>query len=355
MKHLHGMHLLFAAIFVGILPSLSALYASSDVATFFANIQCNGYYGSVQMCPQSGQCPRPNCWTFGYISAYPTRGLNFRQIAAAVCVEKNKISIQTRNMLPHSFGKRSLLRLNGGSLFENSEPNTPKTGLSTLESTTSSLQKSKNRTLNLIWLRIFSGVLAFCTLAAMFHVIKNASAGNMFATGISAGLASSSCCIFQMSLNGLSALGLLNVGCAGFNITLGPWRTFFRFITAGWLLILWFMGLRNEWPKLQLAVTSIMAILLSCLPEMITALSQRSFSAQQVEGREVVMNIEGMGCEACQVHVQNTIEAATGVIAANVAFSTGAATVRVAEGSAFDAGELISRLEKRGYRTSIVD
>ena len=67
------------------------------------------------------------------------------------------------------------------------------------------------------------------------------------------------------------------------------------------------------------------------------------------------MNIEGMGCEACQSHVQATIEAAPGVVAAKVAFATGAATVRIADGSAFDAGKLLARLEEKGYRTSIID
>jgi copper chaperone CopZ len=334
---------MFAIATIGFLPTVISLCVStpSNIGFMFGNL-CVIDAGMAPQTCQNHLCSR--------------RQLGFASATAKYAESINKRAFtQWVHVLPRVFGNaRSVLRLSGGSKNEEKiESKSPSTVVFASNSSLSQ-QKALKNSLVPVWLRIVSGLLAFGTLTAMFNVIKNASAGKMYASGFSAGLASSSCCLFQLFLNGLSALGLLNVGCAGFNKTLGPWRTFFRSITAGWLMILWFMGLRNEWPKQQLIVTSFIAIGLSFLPEILTALGKRS-SAQPLQGREVVMKIEGMGCEACQAHVQATIEAAPGVAAAQVAFATGAATVRIADGSAFDARKLLAHLEEKGYRTSIVD
>eukprot|EP00291_Cryptomonas_curvata_P026515 CAMPEP_0172158500 /NCGR_PEP_ID=MMETSP1050-20130122/4409_1 /TAXON_ID=233186 /ORGANISM="Cryptomonas curvata, Strain CCAP979/52" /LENGTH=271 /DNA_ID=CAMNT_0012827903 /DNA_START=1 /DNA_END=813 /DNA_ORIENTATION=+ len=261
-------------------------------ARIAANPVYTGQLGFVSVCAASGRTVR-NCPPCRYAETV----------------------IQMGHVFPRVVGNAGSLRMSGGSSQEEkSESRSNPTVIFESESSIRQ-QKAQNNNPNSVWLKIFSGFLAVGTLTAMFYVIKNAAAGNMYASGLSAGLASSSCCLFQLMLNGLSALGgLLNVGCAGFNKTLGPWRTFFRSITAGWLVILWFMGLKNAWPKLQLIITSIITMGLSFLPEIITALGKRS-SAKTLPGREIAMKIEGMGCEACQAHVQATIEAAPGVVA----------------------------------------
>ena len=46
-------------------------------------------------------------------------------------------------------------------------------------------------------------------------------------------------CILQLGLNVLSVFDVVHIGCAGFNIILGPMRPYLRALTIGWLLFLW--------------------------------------------------------------------------------------------------------------------
>eukprot|EP00978_Attheya_sp_CCMP212_P041364 scaffold236229_cov57-Attheya_sp.AAC.2 len=60
------------------------------------------------------------------------------------------------------------------------------------------------------------------------------------ATSTLVGLLSSSCCLIQLILNGLSLLQVVHVGCAGFKTWLGgTTRLYIRSIAMVWLVTLW--------------------------------------------------------------------------------------------------------------------
>jgi copper chaperone CopZ len=214
-------------------------------------------------------------------------------------------------------------------------------------------------------LLFFSALLAAGTLAAMFRSLSSSTAGGMLFGSLSAGLASSSCCALQLMLNGLSALGLINVGCAGFNKTLGPLRTFFRAITTAWLVALWALGLRRGWPIPHLAATTAIAAALSLLPEALTALILRprppASSPPTVVPRELFLRVGGMGCEACRGRVKALIDAAPGVLSSEVSFApgaapgagAGAARVRI-DAAAGSAEAVIAGLAAKGYPSALV-
>ena len=84
--------------------------------------------------------------------------------------------------------------------------------------------------------------------------------------GVVAGLASSSCCLLQLALNGLSSLNVLHVGCAGFNKTLGPIRTPLRVISLAYLGGLWVFTARRGISKRRVLLNTLLTLALMFLP-----------------------------------------------------------------------------------------
>ena len=100
------------------------------------------------------------------------------------------------------------------------------------------------------------------------------------------------------------------------NKVLGPWRTELRTATLGWLGLLWALALRHNKRKLPLLLQSCLALGLAWLPELLLLLGGTEWgggTAPPAEGAQrVVLDIEGMGCEACQLHVRTVIETSPG-------------------------------------------
>merc|ERR1719327_1281965 len=67
------------------------------------------------------------------------------------------------------------------------------------------------------------------------------------------------------------------------------------------------------------------------------------------------LQVDGMGCEACQLHVRGVIERSGGVIGSAVDFKKGTAEILVAKGWSFDAHALSARLEEDGYSLVLPD
>lgn len=116
------------------------------------------------------------------------------------------------------------------------------------------------------------------------------------------GLFSSSCCAIQLFLN------VFNVGCAGFNTVLGPWRPVFIGLTATLQITVWAHVYLNPhmWP--MAAVGTFVAVSLSFLPEILHLLARLHAPATFQEAPDVVprpgappltLHVEGMGCAAC--------------------------------------------------------
>merc|ERR1712146_274526 len=87
---------------------------------------------------------------------------------------------------------------------------------------------------------------------------------------IGVGLLGSSCCILQLGINGLSAAGLVHLGCACFNKLLGPIRHYVRLFTYSWIITLWGYSLyvKKQIPRKVIRSTAI-AIFLTFLPEIL--------------------------------------------------------------------------------------
>ena len=140
--------------------------------------------------------------------------------------------------------------------------------------------------------------------------------------------------------------------CAGFNKSLGPIRTPLRAATVGWLLILWRRHFRAGGPKpsgFALAVRTGVTCLLMFLPEALLYLGQPALAPPTTATSSFALQLDGMGCEACQLHVQRVLEASSGVVAAEVDYTTGRAQVTVADGWGFNLTRASEILSEDGY------
>jgi len=173
---------------------------------------------------------------------------------------------------------------------------------------------------------------------------------------IGAGLLSSSCCLLQLGLNLLASFNVLHVGCAGFNKVLGPWRWHLRLLTAAWLSASWLATALRRRPRravVRLLCSTAVCMVLMFLPEGLLMLGGPAV-APPTEGAQVLeVSVEGMGCEACQTHVQGLMDRASGVVGSRVDFKAGRAELVVNRDWAFDFQALAQRLEEDGYTATL--
>ena len=77
-------------------------------------------------------------------------------------------------------------------------------------------------------------------------------------------------------------------------------------------------------------------------------------SAEAIQGLPTLtLNIEGMTCEACSLHVKNSLEKVPGVHSASVTYSKRQAVVAVDPGSQPSAESLVKAIEEAGYKASV--
>ena len=198
--------------------------------------------------------------------------------------------------------------------------------------------------------------------------VRNNSVGS----AIAAGLLSSSCCILQVALNLLSVLNVAHVGCAGFNKVLGPWRPQLRCCTIAWLSTMWFLSIRKGWSKFPLLCSTALALSLAWLPEILLVLGEGSVGADLASARDWLglpgisgvapsydgaellrLHVNGMGCEACQLHVRTTLEMASGVIWSRVDWGAGTAEVLFNRAWGFNLTDVSNRLAVDGYDVAV--
>mmetsp|Transcript_1363 Transcript_1363/g.4738 ORF Transcript_1363/g.4738 Transcript_1363/m.4738 type:complete len:220 (-) Transcript_1363:250-909(-) len=178
------------------------------------------------------------------------------------------------------------------------------------------------------------------------------------------GLLSSSCCALQLLVNLLNSLNILHVGCVGFNKYLGPVRSEVRSVTVVWLGILWILTLRNGWGKRRVMLSTLCAVVLAVLPEILLQLprifpllsdSVPAVAAPTRDSVELLLHVGGMGCEACQHHIQNILQQTSGVLDFFVDFRTGDAQVTVANDWGFNITALTKKLQDHGYELAAYD
>lgn len=190
------------------------------------------------------------------------------------------------------------------------------------------------------------------------------------------GLLSSSCCALQLFLN------LFSVGCAGFNTVLGPVRPYALALTVMLQASAWRSDLASRSRSL-LIISTILCTALSLLPEVlhlwvksggrrlmqppassnslasskVEPLGSTSGSSEAYEGKELVLNIKGMGCTACTAKVKGALEAVPGVASCAVTLESSSALLELEAGWS-DVGitkHVVEALEQAGFSGAVSD
>lgn len=157
-----------------------------------------------------------------------------------------------------------------------------------------------------------------------------------------AGSIASSCCLIQLGFNFLSYLNVMNIGCAGFNKSLGPLRPYTRAMTLAWLLDKWIrLSPLAEKKKASecchpknrktLMLSSIMCLALMFMPEAVNFAGDwnnetlmRSSKDQQQRLTKLEFVVDNMGCEACVKAVEDTVSRHEDVVIGKItSFETG--------------------------------
>ena len=167
------------------------------------------------------------------------------------------------------------------------------------------------------------------------------------------GLLGSSCCAVQLGLNLLASLGvgLFGVGCAGFNTYLGPLRPYLRAATA-----IFFAG---RWaacrPKRRgaLLLWTLLAVALTMLPELLLHAGAAAIAPPSDGAVRISLQVEGMGCEACQIAVTGVLQRASGVLDATADFEAGKAQMLVQPTWGFNLTQLAAAVEDAGFELNV--
>merc|ERR1719238_1385845 len=85
------------------------------------------------------------------------------------------------------------------------------------------------------------------------------------------------------------------------------------------------------------------------LPELLLMSGGPAVAPPTSQTEQIDLKLDGMGCEACQMHVQRVLEGASGVVGATVSFESGQASVVVAKDWGFDLNATAHQLANDGY------
>jgi copper chaperone CopZ len=203
--------------------------------------------------------------------------------------------------------------------------------------------------------------------AALVHVQKGRVArpdstsdshGGPF-SAVLAGLLSSSCCLLQLAVNLLATLDVVHIGCAGFNKVLGPWRPHLRASTFVWLGYLWFRSRSSaaccKPQRRMLLFNTFLCLSMMFLPELLRWSGSTAIAPPTDGAKLLKLKVDGMGCEACEMHVRSVMDRSSGVISSRADFKRGYAEVEIAENWGFDMDSVFQRLKADGYEAGLAD
>mmetsp|Transcript_12851 Transcript_12851/g.41976 ORF Transcript_12851/g.41976 Transcript_12851/m.41976 type:complete len:238 (-) Transcript_12851:109-822(-) len=159
-----------------------------------------------------------------------------------------------------------------------------------------SVGPSSSRRAHLVWSPGVAPktVAAYTGLALVRHALPQVSTP---APAVALGFLSSSCCLLQLALNAAS------IGCAGFNVVLGPLRPFFLALTAH--------VHRRTSPGLALLAAAI-----TFTPEALALLERTR--RRRMGSASIVIDLPTMGCVACVDAVARAVRAVDGVASASI-------------------------------------
>lgn len=167
------------------------------------------------------------------------------------------------------------------------------------------------------------------------------------------GLLGSSCCALQLGLNLLASLGvgLFGVGCAGFNTYLGPLRPYTRAATA-----IFFAGRWAACPpkrRRALLLWTLLAVALTMLPELLLHTGAAAIAPPSDGAVRISLQVDGMGCEACQIAVSGVLQRSSGVLDATADFEAGRAQMLVQPKWGFNLTKLAEAVEDAGFELNL--
>jgi copper chaperone CopZ len=104
--------------------------------------------------------------------------------------------------------------------------------------------------------------------------------------------------------------------------------------------------------KGMLWVATILVAAFAFFPNYVGALLGARQSAS-VDGTAIHLDVEGMTCKACALHIEKELRSATGVLAAEVSYDEHRATVTVDRSSPPAEAELLRAVERAGYKAAV--
>ena len=95
------------------------------------------------------------------------------------------------------------------------------------------------------------------------------------------------------------------------------------------------------------------------LPELLQCLSSATGGAgalEQLGAKRISLEVDGMGCEACELYVKGLLNTAGGVLGSSASFVSGAAEVLVVGNKQgdFNLTELLRVMEDDGYPAKVI-
>lgn len=181
---------------------------------------------------------------------------------------------------------------------------------------------------------------------------------------IASGLLASVCCIGPVLLVGLG------IGGAAFGAAFAPYRTYLLGLTAIFLGGGFYLAYRPQKEaacapgatcalpssrrrmRALLWVATIVAVSAAVFPYIAGAGAAKDDHATAQSAQIVVLDIEGMTCEACATHIRKSLEEVPGVVAAPVDYARREAVVKIA-GSGTPNAALLDAVKKAGYSASV--
>lgn len=163
------------------------------------------------------------------------------------------------------------------------------------------------------------------------------------------GLLSSSCCALQLLLNAM------HLGCAGFNSILGPKRPFFLALTITIQAGSWYVAWLRPWMWAPTAISCLIAISLSLLPEILQAFLAIRKARKRSELQDNTIpstqlfrfRMTSVGCSACLVGISDVLSKLEGVTQFDPSLETGMLTVQCTDN--VTANEVLKTLENAGF------
>ncbi len=181
---------------------------------------------------------------------------------------------------------------------------------------------------------------------------------------IASGILASACCIGPVLLVGLG------IGGAAFATAFAPYRPYLLGLTAVFLGGAFYLAYRPQKVtacapgaacsvpssrrrmRALLWVATIVAVGAAVFPYVAGAGAGKDDHATAKAVQTVVLDIEGMTCEACATHIRKSLEEVPGVVAAPVDYARREAIVKIA-GSAMSNATLLDAVKKAGYAASV--